>query len=72
MIKRLDQGLERKLTLISAPAGFGKTTLIAYGCMVCEIESGLRNALPGRPWKRTIMTRTVFSLILWQPAILDG
>ena len=29
LIERLDQGIERKLTLISAPAGFGKTTLLA-------------------------------------------
>ena len=29
LTKRLDQGLQRRLTLISAPAGFGKTTLIA-------------------------------------------
>jgi len=29
LIERLDQGLNHKLTLISAPAGFGKTTLIA-------------------------------------------
>jgi LuxR family maltose regulon positive regulatory protein len=27
LIERLDEGLRRKLTLISAPAGFGKTTL---------------------------------------------
>jgi len=27
LVKRLDAGLQRKLTLISAPAGFGKTTL---------------------------------------------
>src|SRR5262245_27131303 len=29
LIELLDQGLPRKLTLIAAPAGFGKTTLIA-------------------------------------------
>ncbi len=29
LIERLDQGLHGKLTLISAPAGFGKTTLIS-------------------------------------------
>src|SRR5687768_10314906 len=29
LIARLDQGAERPLTLLSAPAGFGKTTLLA-------------------------------------------
>ena len=29
LLKRLDEGLQRKLTLLSAPAGFGKTTLLA-------------------------------------------
>ncbi len=28
MIERLNAGLHRKMTLISAPAGFGKTTLL--------------------------------------------
>ena len=28
LLNRLDEGLERKLTLVSAPAGFGKTTLV--------------------------------------------
>src|SRR4051794_4081313 len=29
LIERLNEGQQRKLTLISAPAGFGKTTLIS-------------------------------------------
>lgn len=29
LIERLDQGTEGKLTLLSAPAGFGKTTVLA-------------------------------------------
>ncbi|MEI6778121.1 MAG: LuxR C-terminal-related transcriptional regulator [Chloroflexales bacterium] len=29
LIARLDEGLHRKLTLVAAPAGFGKTTLVA-------------------------------------------
>lgn len=28
LVARMDEGLDRKLTLISAPAGFGKTTLV--------------------------------------------
>jgi LuxR family maltose regulon positive regulatory protein len=30
LIQRLNAGLQRKLTLISAPAGFGKTTLVSH------------------------------------------
>jgi LuxR family maltose regulon positive regulatory protein len=29
LLARLDQGLDHKLTLLSAPAGFGKTTLVS-------------------------------------------
>jgi len=38
LIERLNEGLSagRKLTLISAPAGFGKTTLVSEWVASCE------------------------------------
>jgi len=36
LIERLNEGLHRKLTLISAPAGFGKTTLLSEWLSGCE------------------------------------
>src|SRR5262249_17766773 len=36
LIDRLNQGLQRKLTLISAPAGFGKTTLVSEWLAGCR------------------------------------
>ncbi|MBW7881960.1 MAG: helix-turn-helix transcriptional regulator, partial [Caldilineaceae bacterium] len=35
LIERLNEGLQRKLTLISAPAGFGKTTLASAWVATC-------------------------------------
>ncbi len=36
LIERLNEGLDRKLTLVSAPAGFGKTTLISEWVAGCQ------------------------------------
>src|SRR3990172_13284220 len=36
LIERLNEGLQRKLTLISAAAGFGKTTLVSEWIAGCE------------------------------------
>lgn len=36
LIERLNEGMHRKLTLISAPAGFGKTTLISEWVAGCK------------------------------------
>ena len=35
LLDRLNQGLDRKLTLVSAPAGFGKTTLVSEWAKCC-------------------------------------
>jgi LuxR family maltose regulon positive regulatory protein len=40
LIEQLNAGLHRKLTLISAPAGFGKTTLVS-GSLVLGVVLGL-------------------------------
>ena len=36
LVERLNEGLDRKLTLISASAGFGKTTLVSHWVASCE------------------------------------
>ncbi len=36
LIERLNEGLQSKLTLISAPAGFGKTTLVSEWVLGCQ------------------------------------
>ena len=36
LIERLNEGLHHKLTLISAPAGFGKTTLVSEWIAGCD------------------------------------
>src|SRR5919201_2023359 len=36
LVERIDEGLHRNLTLVSAPAGFGKTTLVSAWAAACE------------------------------------
>jgi LuxR family transcriptional regulator, maltose regulon positive regulatory protein len=40
LVERLNEGLHRKLTLISAPAGFGKTTLVSTWVAGCDRQVG--------------------------------
>ena len=39
LIKRLNEGMHRRLTLVSAPAGFGKTTLVCSWLEQCAKEA---------------------------------
>ena len=40
LIEQLNAGLDRKLTLISAPAGFGKTTLLSEcAALFCQLDN---------------------------------
>ena len=47
LIARLHGGLDRKLTLLSAPAGFGKTTLLSDWIAGCERQSAWLANSPG-------------------------
>jgi len=51
LIERLNAGLHRRLTLISAPAGFGETAFVT------EWLNSTRTSLPGSPLTRTTTTR---------------
>ncbi len=39
LLERLDEGMSRKLTLVCAPAGFGKTTLLSKWLLGCPLPS---------------------------------
>jgi len=49
LIERLNAGLHRKLTLISAPAGFGKTTLVSEWIHHLETRFFGKNLVSGLP-----------------------
>jgi ATP/maltotriose-dependent transcriptional regulator MalT len=61
LIALLDQGLARKLTLIAAPAGFGKTTLIAAWLSARTEDQRLRaEPAPLSPRSSSLSTRAAW------------
>jgi LuxR family maltose regulon positive regulatory protein len=47
LLRVLDEGLHRKLTLISAPAGYGKSTLLSEWAATCQWPLGWVTLEPG-------------------------
>jgi ATP/maltotriose-dependent transcriptional regulator MalT len=62
LIERLNEGLYRKLTLVSAPAGFGKTTLVSE--WVSHLRFGTGDFGMGSPEDESIQNRKSFCLAL--------
>jgi ATP/maltotriose-dependent transcriptional regulator MalT len=48
LFEKLNEGLDRKLILISAPAGFGKTTLISDWINQNKIPAAKSNRIPNK------------------------
>ncbi|RMF03342.1 MAG: helix-turn-helix transcriptional regulator, partial [Chloroflexi bacterium] len=51
LIGRLNEGLHRKLTLVSAPAGFGKTTLVSSWVNDLRLQSSKESQIANRKSK---------------------
>ncbi len=62
LIERLQQGLSQSLILLSAPPGFGKTTLLAEFVADCGVPR------PGSPSILRITTRSASSPLCWPPS----
>src|SRR5512134_1898431 len=66
LIQRMNEGLRRKLTLVSAPAGFGKTTLLsewiaAYKGSAAWLSLDEGDNDPARFWSHFIAALQTFS-----------
>ncbi len=74
LLARLDQGLAARLTLLSAPAGYGKTTLVAQWFATRHEPTAWVSLDPGdddpvRFWTYTITACQVFDSRLGQSAL---
>ena len=72
LIERLNEGLHRKLTLISAPAGSGKTTLVSEWLADCERPTAWLSLDEGDNDPRRFLTYLVAALQTIVPEIGDG
>src|SRR6266849_11035155 len=62
LLERLNEGLHRKLTLIAAPAGFGKTTLVSAWVAGCDRQVAWLSLDAGENDPRLFLTYLVAAL----------
>src|SRR5258706_7685669 len=72
LIERLNEGLHRKLTLISAPAGFGKTTLVSAWVASCDRQVAWLSLDKGESDPTLFLTYLVAALQTIAPTIGEG
>src|SRR3954453_9519933 len=72
LTERLNDGLERKVTLVSAPAGFGKTTLISAWVAGCERPATWLSLDEGDNDPTRFLTYVVAALQTIAPTIGEG
>ncbi|MGA7732478.1 MAG: LuxR C-terminal-related transcriptional regulator [Chloroflexia bacterium] len=72
LIERLNEGLHRKLTLIAAPAGFGKTTLVSAWVAGCDRQVAWLSLDKGDSDPTRFLTYLVAALRTIAPNIGEG
>src|SRR5437667_11647171 len=72
LIERLNEGLHRKLTLIAAPAGFGKTTLVSAWVAGCDRQVAWLSLDEGENDPARFLTYLVAALQTIAPTIGEG
>src|SRR5438477_5610175 len=72
LIERLNEGFRRKLTLISAPAGFGKTTLISQWVASCDRQVAWLSLDEGDSDPTRFLTYLVAALRTIAPTLGEG
>src|SRR2546425_2754382 len=72
LLERLNEGLHRKLTLIAAPAGFGKTTLVSAWVAGCDRQVAWLSLDKGDSDPTLFLTYLVAALRTIAPTIGEG
>src|SRR2546421_9243257 len=72
LIERLNEGLHRRLTLIAAPAGFGKTTLVSAWVAGCDRQVAWLSLDAGENDPTLLLTYLAAALQTIAPTIGEG